>query len=435
MKKQPLLAVLVVAAMAPGLASAETVETNSTIWTYTINDVTAKTVTLEGGSTVADTIDAHTIPEALIIDGETYTVSQIGAEAFRANLKLKGVLTIPDSVTFVGENAFTDCTGLTGISTLGGVTRFGTYVFNGCTNMGGSLPDLSKVTTLGAGLFQFCNKLTGEPRFNPALTEIPRRLFYFNWNSAGSITKLDIPRSVTSIGEKAFQNQHLLSGAWIKGPVTVAANQKYATVNANETFSGALSLKIVICGPNTKGSNLTAGTMLTSVTEGCKVLVPANGYWTGLTVGGANNEVIYYGAGEAFDISADETTMTLDATPTTEASLVKVLELAPLFKEHLGLNTRVNVTNTIEATAGTITASMLENIKFNSLLLTFAVKTQAALDSVLAAIPASPYPLLAIDPTGASEELTLPSDREVWVRLSGTGKYTPKIKGLVISYL
>ena len=70
-------------------------------------------------------------------------------------------------------------------------------------------------------------------------------------------------------------------------------------------------------------------------------------------------------------------------------------------------------------------------------MLTFKVNTQAQLDSVLAAVPASSHTILAIDASDSEVELTVPQGREVYVRLSGegrNGKYTPKINGLLISF-
>ena len=117
---------------------------------------------------------------------------------------------------------------------------------------------------------------------------------------------------------------------------------------------------------------------------------------------------------------------------------MKALEAAPLFKDAFGWNAKVNVTNTIEVSSGTITSEMLEAVEFNTLLLTFAVTTQAQLDDILEKFPATTYPMLAIDVqssgSGKTEALTLPSDRELWVHLPGDGKFTPKYNGLVISF-
>lgn len=176
---------------------------------------------------------------------------------------------------------------------------------------------------------------------------------------------------------------------------------------------------------------------MSSVTN-CKMLAPKS-KWNDFSFTGTGNELLLYGPGEDFDLSIDDAnTKVVTATPATTNGLVQILTCAPLFKQHLGLNTRINITNTLEIAEGTVTAAMLENIEFNTLLLTVKVKTQAALDRVFEAIPASTYPLLAIDASDAREELTVPDGREVYVRLrSGEGKqgrYTPKINGLVISF-
>ena len=75
---------------------------------------------------------------------------------------------------------------------------------------------------------------------------------------------------------------------------------------------------------------------------------------------------------------------------------------------------------------------MLANVQLNSTLMMFAVKTQAQLDSVLVAVPQTA--MLAIDPTGARERLSLPQDRALWVWLSGNGEYRPYIRGLIITF-
>ena len=79
-----------------------------------------------------------------------------------------------------------------------------------------------------------------------------------------------------------------------------------------------------------------------------------------------------------------------------------------------------------------VTPEMLANVQLNSTLMMFAVKTQAQLNSVLAAVPQTT--MLAIDPTGAREELTMPQDRALWVWLSGTGKYTPYFTGFKLIF-
>jgi hypothetical protein len=140
--------------------------------------------------------------------------------------------------------------------------------------------------------------------------------------------------------------------------------------------------------------------------------------------------VVDYGSGRELDIEMDDATKTITAWPTTEHALTNVLNAAAVLKSEYGWNTRITVTNALEVTSGSITAEMLSGVEFNSLLMMFAVKTQAQLDSILAAVPSSA--MLAIDPTGATEELTIPQDRALWVYLSGNGKVRPQINGTIL---
>ncbi len=70
-----------------------------------------------------------TLPEN--IGGENYGIHQY---AFLGNDKITSV-TIPDSVTSIGDRAFYECTGLTSISIPNSVTSIGSWAFSGCTNL------------------------------------------------------------------------------------------------------------------------------------------------------------------------------------------------------------------------------------------------------------------------------------------------------------
>ena len=374
------------------------------VWTYSINNADNKTITLGGGTSSttampkATVLDAANIPWTMDInnDGEPYTVTALAAYAFGG-----WTLTIPDVVTSMGDHAFNN-TRLNRVASLGGVTTINGYTFEKASTLTTAMPDLSRVTSYGKGAF-YGAKFSGVAR-------IAENAAIGNW--------------------KAFSGCSNLEAIFAPGPATGTSN-----INIQEIAQNATSLKIFYMGKNTKATSGN-GSMLSGVT-GCKVFVPANGYWDGLVTGGTDNDVIYYGASTNLNLSVDEDAGVVTATPTDETALVDVLESAPLFKTYLGWNTRVNITNTIEVASGTITAAMLNAVEFNTMLLTFKVNTQAQLDSVLAAVPASTYPLLAIDASDAKQELILPQGREIYVRVSGDGKqgrYTPKIKGLIISF-
>lgn len=379
------LLMMIGAAAVAVVACADTVTTNGVTWTYTVLDSSKSPATVQlGGGTSATTcietstaVNAADIPWTFTEGGIDYTVTAIGAYAFSGCSKLSGTLAIPASVTSMGNRAF-EQSGISAVSSIGGIATIPNYAFNTSLSLTDFTADISKVTEIIAGAFQGCN-----------------------------LNHFYVPGSTTVNAERLFRN--------------------------NKSF------KLFFAGPNTTGNRVaTSAQILSGVkTSNAKVFVPANSSWNGLDAGEPGHEVVYYGATTNLNLVVDDAAKTITATPTDETALVKVLESAPLFKTHFGWNTRVNITNTIEATAGTITAEMLNAVEFNTLLLTFKVNTQAALDSVLAAVPASNWPLLAIDASDSKEELTLPQGREIYVRVSGDGKqgkYIPKIMGLIISF-
>lgn len=430
-------------AIFPMPASADTVTTNGVTWTYVTNADGVNTVTLGPGGTgittdsctdsnraipAATSISASLIPWVFEKDGVTYTVTKVNKYAFYKCTGMTGTLTIPDAVKEVGERAFSDIgTSMTRVASFGGVTTLGNYAFSGIQPEG-VFPDIYNMTALPLGSFQYWAKLTGESNvaLNPALTTIGAYLF-----RGSKITSVKIPRSVTKVSYGAFY-QTSLPGLLIPGPKTAASSSQYTEVDPSGLLMNAYYAKVFFAGPNTKASSTTANTMFGNTSD-IKAFVPANGLWDGdLNLGGARTQLIKYGPGEEVDFALDTEEKVITAMPTTEAAFTNVLNWATLFKDKLGYDTRVSVTNSIEVSADAVTPEMLANVQLNSTLMMFAVKTQAQLDSVLAAVPQTT--MLAIDPTGAREELTMPQDRALWVWLSGTGKYTPHFSGFMIIY-
>ena len=84
-------------------------ETPASDFTFKIIDDNSAEVT---GYTGTDT--AITIPQKVVINGDEYTVTSIGNQAFEGNNKLTTVI-IPNTVTTIGDNAFSGCTELDSI--------------------------------------------------------------------------------------------------------------------------------------------------------------------------------------------------------------------------------------------------------------------------------------------------------------------------------
>ncbi len=85
------------------------------------------------------------------------TITAIGDEAFAGNETLTS-LTIPDSVTRISYNAFKNCTALTRVILPDSVEKVGPGAFEGCTNLT-SVEIGENVSSWGSGVFANCNSL------------------------------------------------------------------------------------------------------------------------------------------------------------------------------------------------------------------------------------------------------------------------------------
>ncbi|MBR4553464.1 MAG: leucine-rich repeat domain-containing protein, partial [Bacteroidaceae bacterium] len=126
------------------------------------------------------------------------SVNTIGDSAFWECSGLTSI-TIPNSVTSIGNSAFYDCSGLTSITIPNSVTSIGNYVFLGCTGLT-SITIPNSVTSIGYAAFDGCTGLTSITIPN-SVTAIGDWAFYY----CTGLTSITIPNSVTSIGSHAFE--------------------------------------------------------------------------------------------------------------------------------------------------------------------------------------------------------------------------------------
>ena len=77
-------------------------------------------------------------------------------------------MTIPASITSIGQFSFAECTSLTNVAIPGSVTSIGDGAFAGCDGLK-SIMIPGSVTNMGIDVFQFCTNL-GNPVWQPLQT-------------------------------------------------------------------------------------------------------------------------------------------------------------------------------------------------------------------------------------------------------------------------
>ncbi len=136
------------------------------------------------------------IPDTVTIDGITYNVTAIEANAFKNNKNITKVI-IGNNVTVIGKNAFAGCKKLSSV-TVG-----------------------KKVKTISAGAFSGCAKLK-TVKLGSAVTTIGDKAFY----KCTSLTSIAIPSKVTKIGKSAFEGCKKLKTITVKSTKLKSVGKK-----------------------------------------------------------------------------------------------------------------------------------------------------------------------------------------------------------------
>ena len=192
------------------------------------------------------------IPSKVTYSGKTYTVKVIDFDAFCWCDGLTSV-TIPNSVTSIGQSAFESCSGLTSVTIPNSVTSIGVCAFSHCSGLT-SVTIPNSVTSIGDYAFSKCSGLskvniesieswcsinfssiTSHPFFSSenghlfmngtevtSLT-IPQSISKLNsvvFYGCSGLTSVTIPNSLTSIGAYAFYRCDGLTSVTIPNSVT-----------------------------------------------------------------------------------------------------------------------------------------------------------------------------------------------------------------------
>ena len=144
-----------------------------------------------------------TIPGSVTIDGSSYTVKEIGADAFR-NCSIE-TLVVQNGVDVIGEGAFRYNYSLHSVSLPTSLRTICREAFYNCRI--GSLVVPKGVETIGERAFSYQWSSMKSVTFPSTLRTIGREAFI----SCTGIQKLELPASLTSIDEFAFAGMDNLS--------------------------------------------------------------------------------------------------------------------------------------------------------------------------------------------------------------------------------
>jgi hypothetical protein len=243
---------------------------------YSVLDADAKTLKVRAGSGF-NASDLSALRQTVLYEGETYTLTDIEADAFNGNQTLTSV-TIPHSVTSIGNNAFHNCSRLTSVILGNSVTSIGERAFRGCSSLTSvTIPNL--VTSIGTEAFYGCAGLkklvitdsnaelafnydnSSSPYANDIFAECPLDTVYLGRN----ITYDNTYDNNTSRDFSPFYNQTAIQYLTVGNQVTAIDNSVFYGCSPKTVITPVVASSLFSSGLE----KLTITAACTSLSSGC----------------------------------------------------------------------------------------------------------------------------------------------------------------------
>lgn len=158
------------------------------------------------------------------------TVTSIGDYAFQYIGRNLTKITIPDTVTTIGDGAFFDCDEMVTFSLPNHLTTIGAFAFAGCNALK-KLVIPNSVTSIGKSAFY--HSALEEIQLSDSLTEIAPELFH----NCDSLKTVSVPDGVTSIGDKAFAYMDALESVTLPEGLTTIGDGAFMSDTALSTLT------------------------------------------------------------------------------------------------------------------------------------------------------------------------------------------------------
>ncbi|MCQ2341879.1 MAG: leucine-rich repeat protein [Paludibacteraceae bacterium] len=185
----------------------------------------------------------------------------------------QGAYTILSGIQQIAGDAFSDCSGLTSITIPSSVTTIGEWAFYNCSGLT-SVTIPNSVTTIGEGVFSDCSGLTSinVDAANTHYTSMDGVLFNYakdtliQYPASNTRSTYTIPNSVTTIGMFAFSNCSGLTSVTIPNSVTTIGNYAFYECYGLTSVTIPNSVKTIGEGVFSGCIGLTSVTIPNSVT-------------------------------------------------------------------------------------------------------------------------------------------------------------------------